>query len=185
MAGAYITCLVGSLVSGCTEAANGLSVAARFANAVCGYALLLLNLHAARRHFGADWARHFLPVVTVRNLCQLLVQQMALCTILPKDACVQPSCMQEKLCEYQYSQIKAPFRGSPCIRDMVMGTQLLHLKNLRGHSAPAPSESQEALSKEEAKKVATRCWRSCFLFQSWICQGLPLIWGFRGFRPEP
>ncbi|OLQ01257.1 hypothetical protein AK812_SmicGene16018 [Symbiodinium microadriaticum] len=104
-------CLVSSLISGCTGAATGLSVPARFANAVCGYALLLLNLQAARRHFGQDWARHFLPLVTVRNLCQLLFQQMANCTILPKDACVRPACMQEKVCEYQYSQVKAPFRG--------------------------------------------------------------------------
>ena len=174
--GAYIAAFIGALVSGCTEGSRGLSTACRFANSVTAYGMLLLNLWAARWHFGKDWALHYLPVVTVRNLCQLLVQQMALCTVLPKDACVHPACpacMQEKICEYQYSQIKAPFRGSPCIRDAVMGTQLLHVKNLRGHTAPVPSEPEEALSKEEAKKLATRCWRSCFLFLSWICQGVP------------
>ena len=146
MPGAYIMCLVSSLISGCTGAATGLSVPARFANAVCGYALLLLNLQAARRHFGQDWARHFLPLVTVRNLCQLLFQQMANCTILPKDACVRPACMQEKVCEYQYSQVKAPFRGTPCILDALMGTQLLHVRNLWGHTPPAPSEPERTIN---------------------------------------
>ncbi|CAE7906305.1 unnamed protein product [Symbiodinium sp. KB8] len=160
--GLHVYMLLSALLSGCCEGANQLSKEIRFINATCAYALLLLGVWNARKRFGQTWASWFIPMVSVRNLCQLAVQQMAACIAKPADTAVLPGCFQEKQSEYHYSRLKMPYRGTPSVRDAIVGVQLLHCKQLRNHKPPTPEKDMDlaGLDCKDAKILAGKCWNS-------------------------
>ena len=52
---------------------------------------------------------------------------------------IAPRYFAEKVCEHHYSACKAGFRGTPSVRDGIIGTHRAHLNQLRSSVPPAPS----------------------------------------------
>ena len=169
--GVHLYILVSCLVSLCTEASEGLSVTARFRNATCAYSLLLLGLWAVRQAYDKDWTSWYLPIQTLRHLAAICTQQMALCTEAPQNCTVLANKFQEKVAEYHYGALKAPYRGVPSIRDAIVGGQLLHAKQLKSPQRTQPPKPAGQLTRAEAQALSKECWSACFTFQSWIMQG--------------
>ncbi|CAE7230860.1 unnamed protein product, partial [Symbiodinium sp. CCMP2456] len=152
--GAHVYVMISCLISLCTEGSEKISLPGRFRAATCAYGMLLLGLWAVRRRFDKEWTRWYLPIQTLRHLAAICTQQMALCIVVPDTCTVLGNKFQEKVAEYHYGSLKAPYRGVPSIRDAIVGGQLLRTKQLKNRQLPQPGKPCGRLTKAQAQALS-------------------------------
>ena len=119
--------MLSGLTSSASEGSAGLTPETRIVNAATAYFVLLMGLAQAKLNFKQDWERHYLPLVTVRNLCWSMVSAI---TVAIFFSGVDPSKFGEKMVESWYGRAKQGYRGTPSIRDGLYGQHREHLKQL-------------------------------------------------------
>ncbi|CAE7273725.1 hypothetical protein AK812_SmicGene16180 [Symbiodinium microadriaticum] len=111
--------MLSGLISSASEGSHGLGPETRVTNAAMAYFLLLLGLAQSKWTWTHNWGLHFLPIVTVRNICWSLVQAILVAIHSPgADA----SKLQEKIAESWFGRAKADL-ASPeitCARAAVL-----------------------------------------------------------------
>ena len=93
-----------------------------FLNACCAYYILLFNFQRAQERHPDDWETHFFPRVTLQNTVASVLHLFSRCCYWPKDIPFAPSKTREIIIEGHFGVVKAPFRGTPKLRDMIHGT---------------------------------------------------------------
>ena len=153
-------------------------------HACAAYHLLILGVHNAVRKRGRlQWESALFPLATVRNASLNAVQVMKTCLW---GAAVDPSIMAEHQQERHYGRIKGHFKGSPSLRDGVMGVQKTHLQQMRRpthHDVP----KRATITCAEAVEISKESWRFACQFQSWLsCSRSPqTVAEDMGRNPEP
>jgi hypothetical protein len=167
--GAHLLGLVVSLLTSGSEGGADLSPGLRFLHAITAYYLLILNVHNAVQKRGRlQWEEAFLPLTTVRNASLNCMQVMWVA--LFADGSMRPEVFAEQQQERHYGRIKSFFRGMPSIRDGVMGTQKLHLQQMRQRHAD-PTHPGNTISAATAQDIAREAWKIACRIQSWIVPG--------------
>ena len=114
-----------ALLSSVLEGSAGVSAASRVKNGALAYFELLLGLVVCKSIHKASFAKHYLPLVTTRNLCWSVVLGVQVALRQPGTA---PSVFAEKAAEFYFCKIKASYRGQPSVRDMLYGSHAAHMR---------------------------------------------------------
>ena len=167
--GLHVFQLLGALASCGWEASDSLSTETRFENSAAGYYLLLLFLMLAHRNFGNRWAAHWLPLQTTRNLAYVCALSMLLCLEVEGDAPIRGRCFAEKVAEHHFSRVKDGYRGQPSISNGITSTHKVHTQQarqpLKFDKIPKPGP---ALTANVASALATKTWKQCLTFVTWV-----------------
>lgn len=113
-------------------------------------------------------------MTTLKNL--LFVCAHAIIACLQWDTSVpwRPASRTEAPAEYHFSQIKKHCRGSPALKDLLLGTQHCHLDQCRNQDVlknkirKAPSQKVRLLSQDEAMELSEKCFQQAVALVSWI-----------------
>ena len=108
------------------------------------------------------------PLTAVRNASLNCMQVMWVA--LFADGSVRPDVFAEQQQERRYGRVKSFFRGMPSIRDGVMGTQKLHLQQMRQRHAD-PTHPGDTISAATAQDIAREARGIACRIQSWIVPG--------------
>ncbi len=115
------------------------------------------------------WLKHWLPLSTWRNSCAVCAHGIIGLMGTTQDARFRTELPVEQF----YSRIKAPFRGTPCVKDGIYGTVLDHQKQMkRLQSKPAgPSPKQQPrqkLTDDQVGAASVKALHTACQFQSAI-----------------
>ena len=113
-------------------------------NAMVGYYWTLLLI--AEKWDGDEsdekWVSHFLSEVTCRNVIQMTAQLCMRCVNWPVQVPFVPRSHMEECMELHFGRVKGQSMGTPCIRDGILATHQLHLKeSTTAHKAQDPRAS--------------------------------------------
>ena len=99
-------------------------------NAMVGYYWTLLLIAEKWDGDGSDekWVNHFLSEVTCRSVIQMTAQLCMRCVNWPVDVPFVPRAHQEECMELHFGRVKGQSMGTPCVRDGILATHQLHLK---------------------------------------------------------
>ncbi|CAE7258474.1 unnamed protein product [Symbiodinium sp. CCMP2592] len=166
--GCVMMCFVSALLSSPWEGGTDLSEEERFLNAsLCYFVCLLNRMQASARH-GSDWSEHFLPTATLKNVLHSNISAMVAAVFIPTGTSVDPRSYAEKIAEHRFSAIKAPFRGTPSLRDGVLGSHLAHLRQFRDGFVAPPPKPATRLPLNKAQKLLECSLADAITLQSWI-----------------
>lgn len=113
-------------------------------NAMVGYYWTLLLI--AEKWDGDEsdekWVSHFLSEVTCRNVIQMTAQLCMRCVNWPVQVPFVPRSHMEECMELHFGRVKGQSMGTPCVRDGILATHQLHLKeSITTHKAQDPRAS--------------------------------------------
>ena len=165
--GCHIFCLVGALLSYATLAGDDAPAKSRMYRALVAYYLLLLGVHNAKLLRGTQWEKYFLPRATVKLCLQMMAHVVLLARFGAKGASVLPSRFAARMAELHFSDIKKGYRGSPCLRDILVGTHRRHLQHARLGVVRRDCKNQQ-LEADAARAVSKEAFQHAMLFQSWM-----------------
>ena len=164
-AGMSLAMLLDCLMMACWAGCGDSSPAEVCYNAFCCYYWVMLNV-CQSRSTGSD----FLPLQTSRNICALCAHAILGACNWSEELRFAPNCREERVMEHFFSKCKAPYRGSPSLKDGVHGVQACHLQQWRecppkvntskGFHRPVPAK--------EAKRIARQALKDAALLQSYI-----------------
>lgn len=131
-------------------------------NAMVGYYWTLLLI--ADRWDGDEsdekWVNHFLSEVTCRSVIQMTAQLCMRCVNWPVQVPFVPRAQQEECMELHFGRVKGQSLGTPCVRDGILATHQLHLKEstaaLKAQSpiaSPSVTPSVSPLTPEAVEEI--------------------------------
>ncbi|CAE7389123.1 unnamed protein product, partial [Symbiodinium microadriaticum] len=164
--GVHLFCLLGALVSSATLGGDDNSASERMYAAFVAYYLLLLNYQSARLLWRNQWQKHFLPAQTLKLGLQLLAHAILLARFGANEASVLPSRFAERAAELHFSSIKKGYRGTPSLRDLLVGTHKHHLEHAKIEGKPGKPSCQQ-VSAEMTGKISEEALKRAILWQSW------------------
>ena len=161
--------LISALISVVGEGSGGSSNRDRFCNASMGYYLVLMNTASAQERYGQEWQDHYLRTATIRNIVHYFAGVMLGCmTELVPDQ----STFQEKVCEHHFSKLKAPWRGTPSLRECIYSTHSVHVASARSQLRLSEAAAEgSSLPLSEAQRLFEESFRLAANFQAWISDG--------------
>ena len=163
--------LLSALVSSGWHAA-GSDLRVVFGNSMVGYYLLMMSLMQAIKEHGPAWSRNFLPLTTLKTLVYVTAHAALACCHWPEDIEWRPRARVETMCEYFFSSIKRPFRGSPSLKDGILGCHHHHMQHLResAHFRQLPRKGTYVtkISPDEAASLAEASLKQASDFLGWI-----------------
>ena len=166
--GNHLYCLVGALVSSATLGGDKNSASERMYAAFAAYYLLLLNYQSAKLLWRSQWQKYFLPPQTLKLGLQLLGHAILLARFGANEASVLPSRFAERAAELHFSSIKKGYRGTPSLRDLLVGTHKHHLEHAKGASKPEKRSCKcEQVSADMTAKISQEALNHAILWQSW------------------
>ncbi|CAE7632210.1 unnamed protein product, partial [Symbiodinium necroappetens] len=124
--GQHMLSLVAALICSCTTASKAFSKYEHALNALTAFYMLCIHIAQNKDCHRQDWQRWTLSLTTLRNT--LALTGFAVHASMTE---VEPCNVQEINIERFFSAIKAPFRGSASIRDMIQGEAQHHLSQIR------------------------------------------------------
>ena len=160
--GNVIAMFVGALFMSGSAASHAFSTVECAENLMASYYLILFQVHRAWMKYASRWEERFLPLQTCRNTLALIAHSVM--ALLYHDDAAITSKHQEGPVEWHFSKIKSSFRGAPTVRDGIIGTQLLHMRQLKMISSEARKRdkpkaaqpSRRALTLDELQDFAKK-----------------------------
>ena len=127
--GCLLMAFFGAVFSSVFNCPLGTRVA--FQNACFGFYVALLHLAEGKRKYGQAWQSKCLPWQTVRNLAHLCAHGILHCLHGARQTPWRLQSRQERCCEVHFSKVKSHCRGTPSLKDALLGEYLENLKTLR------------------------------------------------------
>lgn len=169
--GAMVAMLLSALVSAGWHAA-GSDLRVVFGDSMTAYYLLMMSLMRAMKKHGTAWARNFLPLTTLKTLAYVTAHAALACCHWPADVEWRPRARVETLCEFYFSSVKRPFRGSPSLKDGILGCHFHHMQQLRQSAnfiqSPRKGEFVTKICPREAAALAEESLKRASDFVAWI-----------------
>ena len=172
--GQHLAALVSALLASATTASPAFSKKEHCLNGMTAFYLLCLHTACNQATYKDEWQKHSLSVPTLRNTMGLAGH-----AVHASMAGAEPRCIQELGIERYFSAIKAPYRGSPSVKDGVFGAarhQLQEVKELQAVSdaslakaEPAHSE-REPLSLDDVKKCSGLACANAIQLMAWATE---------------
>ena len=167
--GVRIHAMIGGLFQSGWASASGFSQAQQQENLFTCYYIVLLQVMWQCEKGDGKWESKFLPSQTVKNVLGLCGHGI-LGNLMDAGF---PDYRTELPIEQAFGEVKRPFRGSPNLKDCILGSHLHHLRQLRSLSknpspVPEPAALRQGLTKEHTVELAKHGFRSACIFQSLI-----------------
>ena len=145
-----------------------------FQHSLLAFYILLLAYHDKVKDSGPLWNRRFLPLTTLKNLLAVCAHSVIAAMNWDPSVPWKPGSRTEAPAEFHFSMIKRHFRGSPSLKDLLLGTQHCHLDQCRNQDLlkskikKALSQKVEPLSHTEAVELSEKCFTRAVKMMSWI-----------------
>ncbi|CAE7395576.1 FEN1, partial [Symbiodinium sp. CCMP2456] len=172
--GQHLMALLSALLASATTASPAFSKGEHCLNAMTAFYMLCIHVACNQHKFKDEWQRHSLSVPTLRNTMGLAGH-----AVHASMTAVEPRFVQELGIESYFSAIKAPYQGSPSVKDGIYGAarhQLKEIKELQTLSDAALAkgepvhEQREPLSLDAAKKCSGHACANAIQLMTWATE---------------
>ena len=177
--GALVHASLGALICAATTASIGYNRHDLAHNAITALYLLLLHRSEASRQWldYGERCRNSLSVTTLKNAVALMHFTVVCCLC----SGAEPKLLQELGIEQHFGRLKAPFRGSPSLKDFLIGHRSLCARQVKQlNRTPenrirdrTSSFDRDALDLPQVKSIAMKALRAALEFQSYISEDCP------------
>ena len=165
--GCNVAQFVSSLFISAWTASSAFNMRDALSNALLGYYLMLVQTMIAMKEHGAKkWRQHWLPPQTIRNMCDLAGHYVLSCRFWPEAVPWKPSARQESTIEHFFGRIKSHTRGTPSVKDGLMGVCLEHSRLLRSMPPSDAVHLESAVGECELANIAETALDNAVLFQA-------------------
>lgn len=162
---------INGLLTSAWTACEAFSFKESVANALMAFYVLLGQASEACRQHGKKWPLHFVPIQTLRNMCDLAGHLVLAAAHWPSDLPWSPKSRQESPIEGMFGRMKAGTRGSATLKDFLYGCHFDHLKQHRQSAMWDKFENNRfagSLTSEELQAMAGGALKDACQFLSWI-----------------
>ena len=123
---------------------QGFTLEQQLSNAFSSFYWLLLNIAYTQKTFGKQWQVRWLARRTCQNLLGLCGHAVHSLLFWQQgrlhDTPYYPRAREERICEHHFSRIKDRFRGTPSLKQGLLGTFRTHLTQMKA-GIPSPERS--------------------------------------------
>ena len=115
-------------------------------------------------------ADHSLPLATVRLALQMLAHVVLLARHGAPGASIRPSRFAERAAELHFTSIKKNYRGSPNLRNILVGSHWHHLQQVRKsrHGDIKDLPDLQSVAADRARHLAGEAYQHAARFQAWV-----------------
>ena len=170
--GQHVMSLIAALICTCSTASRAFSKYEHALNAFTAFYMLCVHVAQNMDCYRQDWQRWTISMTTLRNT--LALTGFAVHASLTE---VEPCNVQEIYIERFFSAIKAPFRGSASVRDMIHGEAQHHLSQIRELGSLADSakglpdhssrESRDPMTMEQLERCSKQALAASLQVMAW------------------
>ena len=157
--GCHLYALLGGLISACSTSSHAFSRREQAINSFTLHYLCMLHLSFNRKKFKSAWAQHTLALTTIRSISSMCAACVSTC-----KTGLEPLALQELRIEHHFGNVKGRFKGTPTLKDGLLGTSCEHARQVRDLSKLTAAEvvtdfttqDRAPLSSGALEKIATQ-----------------------------